>query len=112
MWKLIEKTEILVVVALAGPLDSSTAPALETELAGLVHAGHRYLVLDFTEVTLLASDGLKLLLRVETLCRKSEGALALAAMPEAARRVLELAGFAPHFRVYADVAAARAALEG
>jgi anti-anti-sigma factor len=112
MWKLIEKTEILVVVALAGPLDSSTMPVVEMELTGLVHAGHRYVVLDFTEVTLLASDGLKLLLRLETLCRKSEGSLTLAAMPEPARRVLELAGFAPHFHAYADVIAARAALEG
>jgi anti-anti-sigma factor len=111
MFEIIEKTETLAVVALSGRMDSAAARLLETEFENLVQSGHRFLVLDFAAVTMLASDGLKLLLRVEVFCKRSEGELALAAVPEAVVVVLELAGFAPHFPRYADVAAARAALE-
>lgn len=112
MIEIIEKTDVLAVVALRGRLDSAAAQELETPLEDLVRAGHRFVVLDFNEVTLLASDGLKLLLRLEASCRKCDGALALAAVPAGVLVVLELAGFAPHFRRYADVTAARAALVG
>ena len=112
MMEIIEKTEGLAVVALSGRLDSAVARELETPLEDLVRAGHRNLVLDFARVTLLASDGLKLLLRLEALCQKSDGTLALAAVPAGVEVVLDLAGFTPHFRRYADVAAARAGLGG
>ncbi|MGA2052146.1 MAG: STAS domain-containing protein [Opitutales bacterium] len=112
MFEILEKTETLAVVALSGRVDSAAARLLETEFENLVQSGRRFLVLDLAAVTLLASDGLKLLLRVEVFCKRSEGALALAAVPEAVVVVLELAGFAPYFPRFPDVATARTRLEG
>ncbi len=112
MLTLVEETDTLAIVALSGRLDSLAARELQPELESLVHSGRRFLVLDFAAVTLLASSGLRLLIILHAACQRTEGAMVLAAVPKPVTVVLELSGFAPHFKCYPDAADARAALAG
>lgn len=97
------------VIALAGSLDSATAPGFREDLGQLV-PGRSPVLLDLSRVSCLSSAGLRVLL---VACRQAErnGArLALAAVPADVRAVMTATGFADFFAVADTVAAGVQAL--
>ena len=90
--------EALVVVP-AGRIDSTTCGALESLLLGLVSAGERRLVVDFTAVEYISSAGLRVMLLLAKRLRDAKGRVALCALGDPVRQVFELAGFLPLFAV-------------
>lgn len=87
------------IVAPAGRIDTTTAPALERHLDGLLAAGERRLVVDFSAVDYISSAGLRVLLALARQIRDGGGALALCGVTGAVQQVFELAGFLPLFTV-------------
>lgn len=98
-----------VVVAPVGRLDHSSAPVLQSALAALDAAGDRRIVLDLGGVDYISSAGLAVLFALAKHTRTAGGALALCALGVHVRRVIELAGYTPHFTITAtrDEAIAR-----
>jgi anti-anti-sigma factor len=89
----------VIAVVPAGRIDTTTAPALESHLNGLLAGGARRLVVDFSRVDYISSAGLRVMLLVARRMKESNGRLALCAFPEPVRQVFQLAGFLPLFIV-------------
>jgi len=84
-------------ITLSGKLDASTTPATEARLLELLRSGNKYLLLDFSSVTYLASSGLRMLLVVVKQIAALEGRLVLCNLDTTMRDTLEVTGFLPYF---------------
>ena len=101
----------VVVVELAGALDSGTAPGVRDRLTALVPAGGAVL-LDLAGLSYLASAGLRALLLVHRRAELRQSRLVLAGLAPGPRAVLEVAGFLAFLDVAESVPAALAGLYG
>ncbi|MCI2055606.1 MAG: STAS domain-containing protein [Oscillibacter sp.] len=78
-------------VALAGRLDTSTAPQLEAELKTSLN-GVTSLVMDFTELEYISSAGLRVLLSAQKVMNK-QGKMVIRHANETIMEVFEVTGF-------------------
>lgn len=78
-------------VAISGRVDTTTAPALETELKGSFD-GCNELVLDFAEVEYISSAGLRVLLSAQKVMSK-KGGMKLTNVSEDIMEIFEVTGF-------------------
>lgn len=90
------------VVAVEGDLDLASAPMLKRVLVDRLKAGSTRLVIDLTGVRFLDSTALGVLVGVHRKL-ESEERLALAGVPDAVRRVIEISGVAPNFEIFPGV---------
>jgi anti-sigma B factor antagonist len=91
---------------LEGDFDAAAAPEVEKRLQTLYKGGRSRLVLDLSGVPYIASAGLRVLQMTLLAARARSGDLRLAALPEAVREVLDMAGFTPMFTLFDDAEAA------
>jgi stage II sporulation protein AA (anti-sigma F factor antagonist) len=94
-----ERTAGVVVVAVAGRIDSTTSGTLDAHLAGLDGAGEHRVVVDLSGVDYISSAGLRVMLSLAKRTKLNQGALALCGLGESVRQVFSLAGFLPLFSV-------------
>ncbi|HNW94360.1 MAG TPA: STAS domain-containing protein [bacterium] len=94
------------VVAVTGRLDASTSTEMEKFVVGLIDAGERKLVLDFTGLEYTSSAGLRVLLVVTKKMKALQGKFLLAALNERIREVVEIAGFTAILQIHPTVEAA------
>ena len=88
-----EKTENNVLtIALAGRLDTVTAPELENEIRSSAEGVSR-LILDFTELAYISSAGLRVLLSTQKRMNASGGSLLIRHPNEVVSEVFEATGF-------------------
>jgi anti-sigma B factor antagonist len=100
------------VVALSGEQDAYSAPRLETELCALLDNGVA-VVVDLTSATFLDSQSLSILLSARHRAERSALGFAVLLPREPytqVHRILEITGLIRTFAVYADSAAALAAV--
>jgi len=84
-------------LALEGKLDASTTPELEGRITAKLRSGQKFLALDFSKVTYLASSGLRMLLVLSKLAGSLEGRIVVCGMDQTMRDTLAISGFAPYF---------------
>lgn len=100
----------LVVVALAGPLDTYTALRLRERIDPYAMAGER-IVVDLSAVTLIDSRGLGALVRLRNMAlREGSGQVGVVCPRPHLRRVFEITGLRAAFVFGPDLPAVRAAL--
>lgn len=87
-------------LALAGRLDSSSAPDLEDALSASLD-GVEALVLDFAQVDYLSSAGLRVLLSAQKRMSAGPGGLRLRNVNAAVRDVLDMTGFSDFLAIEA-----------
>lgn len=80
------------VIALAGRLDTVTAPELETELDSLL-SEEKELVLDMEKLEYISSAGLRVILKAQK-ATAGKGGMKLIHVPEAVMEVFDITGFA------------------
>jgi len=100
----------VVVVRVKGRLDANSAATLEQALLASIDAGTRRLVIDCEPLDYISSAGLRVLLVAAKRLRAADGVIALAALKEPIKEVLDIAGFSSIFGVHESVAAAVAAV--
>jgi stage II sporulation protein AA (anti-sigma F factor antagonist) len=100
----------VVVVKLAGRLDSISAASTEKQLTGLIGSGTPRLVIDLSKLDYISSAGLRVLLLVERKIQQAHGQLALFGLVPGVREVFSISGFDTIFTVRDDAAAALAAV--
>ncbi|MEI6034254.1 MAG: STAS domain-containing protein [Verrucomicrobiae bacterium] len=84
-------------VALSGKLDASTTPTTEARLLELVREGNKFVAIDFSGVTYLASSGLRMLLVITRQITALEGKLVLCNLDQTMKDTLAVTGFLPYF---------------
>jgi anti-sigma B factor antagonist len=99
----VERRGEVAVVAVAGNIDATTAPALTDAFAAEIGKGNTRLVADFTAVAYTSSAGLRALLGALKEARQHGGDFRLAGVRPAVFRVLELSGFTSILKYFSDV---------
>ncbi len=94
-------------VSARGRIDSYTAPQLANTFDQILAARRYKIVFDMSGVDYMSSAGLRVLTSVQKSCRRyNRGEIILACVPERIWSALELAGFAPLFKVFNSVTVA------
>jgi len=93
----------VLVIRLAGRLDSSSAPELERLLLDQLTAGLKRLVFDFAMLDYVSSAGLRVILLAGKKLRAVQGKLALVGLRDMVREVFEMSGFLTLFAVASTV---------
>jgi stage II sporulation protein AA (anti-sigma F factor antagonist) len=96
------------IVAIAGSLDSTTAPEAQKSLDAVL-AGAKKVVLDFSALDYISSAGLRVLLGVAKKLRATGGTLRMFGLNQSVREVFEISGFSAILSVYPSEAEALAA---
>ena len=92
----------VVVLEVAGDLDSRTAHEFEKRIVDLLGEGSRRFAIDFRKVDQLTSAGLRVLVMLANRLAGIDGRLALAAPNDHVRQVLEISGLTGYFHVTAS----------
>jgi len=82
-----------VVVRLQGRLDSATSAEAEKSLLALIDGGATKVVLDLSQLDMVTSAGLRVLLVVARRLKRADGKLALFALQPLVREIFETSGF-------------------
>ena len=85
------------VMAVAGRVDSATAPELENELKNFVEADKTQIVLDLKDVEYMSSAGLRAMVSTLKAVKRVNGDLRLASPSPRVEEVLRLAGLTSIF---------------
>jgi anti-anti-sigma factor len=93
-----------VLVAVLGRLDMTSAGTLEQELETVIAGGQRRLAIDMSGLDYLSSAGLRALLVAARRLQELQGTLVLVGLHGTVKEVLELAGLANVFPVFATEA--------
>lgn len=95
----INRQDELVTVAPVGAVDGRGAFELEQTLLETTRDGARFIVMDFSAVTMFAGAGIRVLLMLMHRLEVSEGRLILCALSPDVRNVLDVAGLSGHFTI-------------
>jgi anti-sigma B factor antagonist len=94
-------------LAVQGKVDSYTAPNLTKAIEALNGEGYFKIVLDLSKLEYMSSAGFRALLVGQRNCRRyNRGEVVLASVPKRIKDALELTGFTPLFKTFADVTSA------
>src|ERR1700733_10237770 len=107
----VEHREGIALVGIGGEIDLSTAPAFEAVIAEALEEDPRVLVIDLSEVTFMASVGLRVLAGTQEKVGKSIQ-LAVVADNPAASRPMQLPGLDKVISLYPTLDEALTALDG
>ncbi|MFD2233871.1 STAS domain-containing protein [Phaeospirillum tilakii] len=100
------------VIAVAGRIDSATAPACEEYLLARVGDGRPALVIDLGGVDYISSAGLRVLVLAAKRAMALGIGFAICQVQDTVAEVLEISGLGPILGVHPDPAAAVAAVRG
>lgn len=89
----------VIVVTIAGRVDSATSADLESALQALLDKGKRNLILDMAGVEFLSSSGLRVIVNAYKAC-KGTGELCIAQPSERAASSLSIAGVDALFAIH------------
>ena len=85
-----------------GRLDASLAPQLKQQMAQLINAGNRYIILDLSQVNFMDSSGLGIIVAILKLLH-GEGDLSLCGAKGAVSQLFRLTHMDMVFTIYPDV---------
>lgn len=99
------RLEGLLVLALNGRLDSSTAPEFERRLNALIERGETRIAIDFAALEYISSAGLAALLGATKILRARKGDIVLSGVNDRIRQVFQMSGFVSLYRIFPNIAA-------
>ncbi len=102
----VEHIGSLLVVAVAGRLDTGTAPLFDAQLAPLLAAPRPQILLDLESVAYISSAGLRSMLQLVKHTAAHGGRVGIFGAPGHIMEVVEISGFPGLLDVYPDRAAA------
>ena len=108
-WQAIPRDDATAVeLTLEGFIDAANYTAFERSLEGAYQEGHRFLILDFTNVHYINSTGISALIRYFELLRARSGSLCLASVAKPVGLSMHLLGVTSFLPFLKDLDAARA----
>ena len=102
--KVVENKPRVFVVTLAGSLDSTTYPLLETKIAYLLAEGEaKILTLDVAGLTFISSMGIRIVFKAQKDLARVGGTLCLARIPPPIQKALEIVEALPSMQIFSSV---------
>ena len=101
-----EQAGDVLIVRLAGRLDSSAAPGAEQNFAGVLGGATPHLAIDLSSLEYISSAGLRVLLIVAKKVQQAQGKVALCGLTPNVREIFAISGFDRIFTIQSDMAAA------
>lgn len=99
-------------IAVQGELDTATAPDLDQAIQSCLAEGTSTLLLDLSATEYVSSMGLRVFLSTLKSLKASGGRLVLAGLNDEVQEIIDLAGFAPLFEIFASTDQVRTSLAG
>lgn len=93
-------------------VDGRAAFQFEQDVLELLQDGTRYVVVDFSAVSLLASAGIRVLILMLHKLEARDGVLVLASLPSYVRNVLDISGLTAQFTIVGTIEDAMACFPG
>jgi stage II sporulation protein AA (anti-sigma F factor antagonist) len=90
----------VVVFALSGRLDVTTAKHFEDKILTEIESGDRRFVIDLAQLNYISSSGLRVLYRVSAKLKEKGGRIVLCRLSDDVRRVFDIVDRAGDFRVF------------
>ena len=90
----------LVILALSGKLDATTAKTFEDRILGVINSGTQRLVVDLSQLDYVSSSGLRVLILAAKRLQTVGGKIVLCSMKDQVRQVFDLAGFSSMLSIY------------
>ena len=94
------KKQGIVILQVAGRLDSNTSSPFQEKLAQLMGQGEKCFVIDFSNLDYISSAGLRVLLWTVKQLNNADGKLVLSSLKDYIREVFDIAGFIPIFPLF------------
>jgi anti-sigma B factor antagonist len=88
------------ILAVAGRIDTATAPALEQAINREIDKGNRKILLNFSAVSYISSGGLRVLLATAKKLKGPGDKFALCSLAAEVNKILKLTGFTSIFSIY------------
>ena len=105
-----EQAGDVVIVKLAGRLDSSAAQPAEESFTRVLAGGTPHLAIDMSALQYISSAGLRVLLVVAKKVQQAKGKVVLFGLDPHVREVFSISGFDKIFTIQSDAASAVAAV--
>jgi anti-anti-sigma factor len=83
----------VVILALSGKLDATTAKTFEEKIIGAINSGGQRLVVDLSQTDFVSSAGLRVFFLAAKRLQGTDGKIVLCSMNDHVRHVFDLAGF-------------------
>lgn len=99
--------DVSTIIAIRGLVDARGAGDLEAQLNALLEKHQSRLIIDFEDVELLTSAGIRVLVTIERRLTALHGSLVLCGLNANVQRVLEVSGLASQFTTASSRVAAR-----
>jgi anti-anti-sigma factor len=99
------------IVQIAGSMDALSSDEAQTFFDKQINNTQKCLVIDLSQVDYLSSAGLRVLISALKNARQRGGDLYLAGLQDNVRQVLNLAGFASIFKIFATIEEALGAFQ-
>ncbi len=77
---------------LKGRLDSNTSQGLESKIFQAISGGSKRIIVDFTDLNYISSDGLRVILKTTKAIKREDGQIMLCCMQDYVKEVFETAG--------------------
>jgi anti-anti-sigma factor len=90
----------VVILALSGKLDATTAKTFEDKILTVINSGAHRLVVDLSQLDYVSSSGLRVFLFAAKRLQTTEGKLFLCGLQDHIRQVFDLAGFSSILSIY------------
>jgi anti-sigma B factor antagonist len=87
----------VLILSIAGRLDSATSPNFEESLLGSIKSGTTRLVLDFGPLEYISSAGLRVLLKATRELKSTDGVMVICSVRDYIQEVFDLSGFSSVF---------------
>lgn len=92
----------LLILSIAGRIDTATAPALEQAINTGIASGCRRLLLNFSGVPYISSGGLRVLLATAKKLKGADDRFSLCCLSPEVLKILRLAGFTTIFSIHSS----------
>jgi anti-anti-sigma factor len=97
-----ERKAGVVIMALSGKLDATTAKTFEEKILAEIDSGDRRFVIDLSQLEYVSSAGLRIFLLAAKRLHSTDGKIVLCSLQGHVRQVFDLAGFSSIFSIYSS----------
>jgi len=92
----------VVILALSGKLDATTAKTFEDKIFAVIDSGAQRLVVDLAQLEYISSSGLRVFVLAAKKLQPKSGKVSLCSLQDQIRQVFDLAGFSSILSIFAS----------